>query len=307
VRPDIYRDPSNGRLHVVASSFDDAPYVYYTTSDDMGASWNPVRQVNVASAGGQRTRYASIHANGPNVFITGRTLEFIFLILPRFRVFAIRSTNDGETWSNLTGLAVHDGLLSGEYGASLAGAGDRLYLAYEHDGGVYFRHSEGGATWSDAESLGTGAWPSITQRDDGQAWLMWETSGSLFLRHYTGSTWDPTETILAATGLNKGYYPNLKLGASSDRVEWAATHCSGAPFRLIVDGRAAGGTPPPTPTDTPTATNTPTPTDTSTPTPTPTHTPTPTPTATFTLTPTSTIRPTATPTGYRTFLPLITK
>ncbi|HKZ82931.1 MAG TPA: S8 family serine peptidase [Anaerolineae bacterium] len=238
VRPDIYRDPSNGRLHVVASSFDDAPYVYYTTSDDMGASWNPARQVNVASSGGQRTRYASIHANGPNVFIAGRTLEFIFLILPRYRVFAIRSTNGGETWSNLTGLAVHDGLLSGEYGASLAGDGDRLYLAYEHNGAIDFIRSDGGADWSDAENLGTGAWPSVTQRDDGQAWLMWESEGNLLLRHFTGSVWEPAETVLTATSRSKGYYPNLKLGASADRIEWAVTNCNGSPYRLMVDWRS---------------------------------------------------------------------
>ncbi len=241
VRPDIYHDPSNGRLHVVASSFDDAPFVYYTTSNDMGASWNPVRQVNVASTGGQRTRYASIHAHGPNVFITGRTLEFIFLILPRYRVFAIRSANSGETWSNPTPLAMHDGLLSGEYGASLAGDGDRLYLAYEHNGAINFIQSDGGADWSAAENLGTGAWPSITQRDDGQAWLMWESEGNLMLRHYTGSVWDPPETVLTATSRSKGYYPNLKLGAGGDRVEWAATNCSGSPYRLMVDSRPVSG------------------------------------------------------------------
>jgi thermitase len=241
VRPDIYRDPSNGRLHVVASSFEDAPFVYYTTSNDMGTSWDPARQVDVASTGGQRTRYASIYANGSNVFIAGRTLEFIFLILPRYRVFATRSTNGGETWSNLTQLALHDGLLSGEYGASLAGSGDRLYLSYEHNGEVYFRRSNDGAAWSDAESLGPGAWPSITQRDDGQAWLMWESEGNLMLRHFTGSVWEPAETVLTATSRSKGYYPNLKLGASADRIEWAATNCSGSPYRLMVESRPVSG------------------------------------------------------------------
>ncbi len=246
VRPDVYVDPANGRLHLVASSFDDSPYVYYTTSDNHGTTWSAVRQVNVASTGGQRSRYAAVHANGVNVYIGGRTIEFLFFgLLPRYRVFTIRSSNSGETWSELTLTppVVHDGLFSGEYGASLAGIGDRLYLAYEHNGDIYFRRSDGGVGWSDAENLAAGAWPAATQGDDGQAWLMWETEGSLLLRHYTGSSWDPAETVLAATGRSKGYYPGLKLGTGGDLVEWAATHCPGAPFRLMVDARSIFGGP----------------------------------------------------------------
>ncbi len=328
VRPDLYVDSSAGSLHLVASSLDDAPYVYYTSSDDGGATWGLVRQVNVDSTGVQKTRYGTVHANGLNVYVAGRTVEFTFFgLIPYFRVVTIRSLDGGITWNNRTELAVHYGLLAGEYGVSLAGVGDRLYLGYEHNGAIYFRRSEGGIGWSNAENLGAGAWPSVMQGDDGQAWLMWESGGSLFLRHYTGSIWDPAETVLAASGLNKSYYPNLKLGAGGDRVEWAATHCSGAPYRLMVDGRAAGGAPPPsptptatftttptptdtptatasatpTPTDTPTATNTPTATPTDTATPTPTNTPTPSPTATLTPTPTDT--PTATPTDTATPTP----
>jgi len=316
VRPDLYVDSSTGRLHLVASSFDDAPYVYYTSSGDGGATWGQVRQVNVDSTALQKTRYAAVHANGLNVYVVGRTVEFTFFgLIPRYRVVTIRSPDGGTTWNSLTELAVYDGWFTAEYGVSLAGAADRLYLGYEHSGGVYFRRSEGGTGWSAAENLGAGKWPSVMQKDDGQAWLMWESGGSLFLRHYTGSTWDAAETVLAASGLNKGYYPNLKLGASGGRVEWAATHCSGAPYRLMVDGRAAGGDPPPSPTptatftttptstDTPTATAsaTPTQTPTDTATPTPTNSPTPSPTATLTPTPTDT--PTATPTDTATPTP----
>ena len=75
--------------------------------------------------------------------------------------------------------------------------------------------------------------------------MFWESEGSLLLRHYSGGTWAPVETVLQGNSLNKGYYPNLKLGTSGERLEWVFTHCSGAPFRLVVDGQPV--TPGPTP------------------------------------------------------------
>jgi hypothetical protein len=59
----------------------------------------------------------------------------------------------------------------------------------------------------------------------------------LLLRHYSDAVWEPAETVLEASGLSKGSYANLKLGTSGDRVEWVFTHCSGSPFRLVVDGQ----------------------------------------------------------------------
>jgi hypothetical protein len=233
VRPDLYLDPSNGRLHLVAASDDNTPYVYYTYSDDGGEIWETVSNVEV----GQNTRYADVHAFGPQVYIAGRTLEwvtFIFLDIPRYRVFAIRSLDEGSTWGDLTVLATHDGMSSGEYGLSLAGVANRLYLAYEHSGTIRFRTSQDGAVWSDRENLGDAKWPSLTQADDGQAWVMWEKDGNLELSHYTGAIWEAEET------LGKGTYPNLKLGIGGDSVEWVATHCSGAPFRLMYDSRVPG-------------------------------------------------------------------
>ncbi|MGH2628471.1 MAG: S8 family serine peptidase, partial [Anaerolineales bacterium] len=47
VRPDLFFDPLSGALHLVASSFDDAPFVYYTRSEDGGVSWQAVSQVNL--------------------------------------------------------------------------------------------------------------------------------------------------------------------------------------------------------------------------------------------------------------------
>jgi hypothetical protein len=68
---------------------------------------------------------------------------------------------------------------------------------------------------------------------------MWESEGNLLLRHFTGSAWEGPETVLTASSRSKGYYPNLKLGASADRIEWAATNCSGSPYRLMVGWRFA--------------------------------------------------------------------
>lgn len=75
--------------------------------------------------------------------------------------------------------------------------------------------------------------------------MIWESKGSLLLRHYTGGTWAPAETVLQGSSLSKGYCPSLKLGNSGERLEWVFTPCSGSPFHLVVDGRPA--TPGPTP------------------------------------------------------------
>jgi len=241
VRPSLYLDPSNGRLHVAASSFDDAPYVYYAASSDSGATWGVVQSVSLASASGQNTRYAAVHANGPNVYVAVRTFESGFLgLTSRYRLKTIRSLDNGNSWTDLTELAVYDG---SEYGFSLAGRGDRLYLGYEHGGEIYFRRSEDGVNWSNAEGLGAGARPSLAQESDGQAWLMWEDGGSLSLHHYNGAAWDRAQTVLTGNGLSKAYQPNLNLNSNSGLAEWAAAHCSGAPYRLLYGARAVADVP----------------------------------------------------------------
>ncbi|MBI3969860.1 MAG: S8 family serine peptidase [Chloroflexi bacterium] len=289
VRPDVYLDPASGKLHLVASSFDDARYVYYTASSDGGQSWGAVRQVDVASAAGQLSRYADVHANGSTVYIAARTVEFTFFgLIPVYRLVTVVSPDGGASWGSLVEHANHQGLYSGEYGASLAGIGDRLALAYEHAGGIYVRQSTGGTSWGAADNIAaSGAWPSVALSDAGLVWVGWESGGSLFLRHHTGTAWDPTETVLAATGLSKGYYFNLKLGASAEKVEWAAANCSGAPYRVTYDSRPAPSGPAPTSTETPTPTPSATATASATPTATPPATSTPTATATSTSTPVS--------------------
>jgi PKD repeat protein len=244
VRPDLFVDPSNGKLHLVASSLDNAQYVYYRTSSDGGATWGPVRSVDpTTSSTASNSRYATVHANGPNVYIAARTVA-----QPLFTVYylhTVRSTDGGESWFDQMKISSYQAVFTGEYGVSLAGVGDRLYMVYEVGGGLYFRRWDG-MGWSDYLQLeGSGAWPTVTQADDGQAWMMWVSSGSLLLRHYTGDVWEPGETVLEATSFAKAYYPNLKLSTSADRVEWVATHCSGAPYRLTYDSRAIGASNPP--------------------------------------------------------------
>lgn len=291
VRPDLFLDPSNGGLHLVASSLDNTSFVYYRSSGDRGATWDALRSVNPStSTTPSNTRYATIYANGPNLYIAARTVNKSFLTT--YYLHTVRSMDGGQTWIDQTKISSYLALLTGEYGVSLAGVGDRLYMGYEVGGGLYFRRYDG-AGWSAYEQLETaGAWPSITQAEDGQAWLTWENDGSLMLRHYTGSTWEPAQTILPGNGLFSAHYPNLKLGSSGSRIEWVSTACNGAPFQLIYDGRDVSGAP--APTDTPTSTSTPT--DTPTATGTPTSTNTPTPTLTLTSTATSTHTPTSTPT-----------
>ncbi|MEJ2736734.1 MAG: S8 family serine peptidase [Anaerolineae bacterium] len=232
VRPDLAVD-EEGVLHLVSASLDNAPTIYYASSTGEGAegSWSPVRQIDV----GYPSRYASVYANAGQITIAGRTVEFIFYgLLPRYRLFTVRSTNGGATWGDLTELEVHDGLFSGEYGVSLAGVGEQLYLGYEHNGGIYFRRSQDGANWSPPDSLGAGAWPSITQAPDGQAWMLWARDPNLVLRHYVGTAWDPEET------LGEGSYPNLKLGTGGGLLEWVAAQGGCAPIRLGYGSRVLG-------------------------------------------------------------------
>jgi thermitase len=294
VRPALYFDPVAARLHLVASSLENAAFVYHASLDVGSGSWSAVHQVSVTTATGgtQNSRYAAVHANGQNVYIAGRSIEPAYGgLIPRYRVFIVRSNDGGGSWDDPTELAVYEGFLGTEAGVSLAGIGDRLYLGYEDQGAITFRTSQGGASWSPPETVGAGAWPSVTQAEDGQGWLIWESGGNLLLRRYNGGGWDATETVLAATIGSQGAYPNLKLGIAGDRVEWVATNCSGAPYRLMVGARSALAVPTPTPTATFTPGPSPTPTETGTPTQTPTPTPTATPTRTVTPTRTATFTP----------------
>ncbi|MEJ2732851.1 MAG: S8 family serine peptidase [Anaerolineae bacterium] len=244
VRPALFVDPGNDRLHLVAGSFDNAPYVAYARSEDAGATWSQASQVYVSTGGAENSRYAAVHAHGDHVYLAGRTVELVFGLFPRLRVFTVRSTDGGSTWGDLTILAEHIGFLSGAYGVSLAGVGDRLYLGYEHAGTIYFRHSQDGVAWTEASNLGSGHWPSVTQARDGRG----GSSGRARAACCSATTWGawaPAETVLQGSSLNVGYYPNLELGASGERLEWVFTHCSGSPFRLVVDGRPVTPGPPP--------------------------------------------------------------
>jgi thermitase len=247
VRPDLFLDPTNGRLHLVASSLDDAPYVYYLASGDQGLNWNnPVAQVNPSTGTtgeNSSTRYATVHANGNNVYIVSRTVGgFLFVT---YYMHSVRSIDGGQTWFDQFKISSYQAVLSGEYGISLAGVDDRVYMGYEVGGNLYFR-SHDGTMWSNYETLELGdadnvyRWPTITQADDGQAWMLFASNGELFMRHYDGSVWAPKESV------GSGSFANLKLGPSGDRVEWVATQCNGAPFMISYDFRTVGANDPPT-------------------------------------------------------------
>jgi outer membrane biosynthesis protein TonB len=315
VRPSLYLDPTNGRLHLVAASNDNATYVYYRASGDHGATWTPVTSVSVVSASAQRSRYAAVHASGSNVYVAGRSVEKSFFYT-YYRLFVTRSTDGGASFESPQILSTYTAVTGGEYGVSLAGIGDRVYLGYEVGGNIYFRRNDTGSAWGNYLQIGMGSWPSITQGEDGQAWIVWQNGDNLSLRHYSGAAWDPaTETLVTGNSFGKASYPNLKLGTSGGLVELASTYCDGAPLRLGYLARTADGGSPPTatptstatatatPTSTPTPTSTATATPTSTPTPEPTWTPTPTSTATATPNPTATPTDTATPTATPTLTP----
>ncbi len=242
--PTLYYDATTGRLHLVVASNGDGPSVYYTSSADGGQTWAPLRQVSAVSAGSQRTRYVALHAKGSRLFLAVRATEPAFFgLMTAYRVLALHSTDGGETWSAPVELSSYTAYGIAEAGFSLAGVGEQLYLTYAQSGKIYFRRSDDGISWSEPTELGKGAWPSITQADDGQGWVAWEENGSLWLRRYVGGGWDSAESLLTANARSKMYYPNLKLGVSGGLVEWVTTHCSGAPFRLSYDKRALADMP----------------------------------------------------------------
>jgi thermitase len=294
VRPDLYVDPTNGRLHVIAASLDDSPNLYYRASNTQGATWGSLSQFN-ASGSTSYTRYASIYANGDNLYIAARTVENL-LFYTYYYLYTARSTNGGVTWTDKTQISSYLAFTTGEYGVSLAGVGNRLYMGYEVGSNLYFRRNDG-AGWSNYLQLETGdlnnvyKWPSITQADDGQAWITFQVNGQLYMRHYDGANWEAKQSI------GSGNYANLKRGAGGGKVEWVSTICNGSPFDLKY-GSLNLGPPPSTPTASSTSASTSTPTSTNTPTPisTPTSTATPTATVTLTATPTATATPTTTPT-----------
>ncbi|NLS76209.1 MAG: S8 family serine peptidase [Chloroflexi bacterium] len=238
VRPALYLDPTNGRLHLAAASDNDGS-LYYAASDDGGLTWSAARSIDAASGPGQTARYAALHAAGDHVTLAARTTEPAFYgLMAVFRLLALHSADGGQTWSGPVELSSDSDSAGDEPGLSLAGVGHRLYLAYAAGDHILFRRSDDGLAYGDPVDVGAGLWPSIAQGEDGQGWVAWEDAGSLWWRRYTGDGWDSPEQILTASSLSKTYYPNLKLGTSGGRVEWVATHCNGAPFRLSYEGRA---------------------------------------------------------------------
>jgi hypothetical protein len=64
-------------------------------------------------------------------------------------------------------------------------------MGYEVGSNLYFRRYDG-AGWSNYLQLEIGdlnnvyKWPTITQASDGQAWMVFQVNGQLYMRHYDG-------------------------------------------------------------------------------------------------------------------------
>ncbi|MGB3703076.1 MAG: S8 family serine peptidase, partial [Anaerolineales bacterium] len=251
VRPDLFLDPTNGRLHVIASSLDSAldpldstSDLYYRASNDQGATWQQLQTFSPSNST-PKTRYATLHAHGDNIYVVARTVSNIANIIFYYYMHTVHSTDGGLSWIDQTQISSFLAFTSGEYGISLAGEGDRVYMAYEVGSNLYFRYHDG-TIWSDYETLELGdaeninKWPTITQAEDGQAWMLFEVNGQLYKRHYDGSTWSEKELI------GPGSYANLKLGASGNKLEWVSTQCNGAPFLIEYDWATVEAQPTPT-------------------------------------------------------------
>jgi thermitase len=275
VRPDMFLDPTNGRLHVIASSLDHVPEgtsdLYYITSGDQGATWVNFKIFN-PSGTTSKTRYATLHAHEDNIYVITRTITNFLNILFYYDMYTTESTDGGLNWSAGNHISSYSAIASAEYGISLAGVGDRMYMGYEVGTNMYFRRNDGDG-WGGLNDnyieldLGysetdpsnplnsiayTYKWPTITQAEDGQAWLMYEEHKEStlyglqhikhYMRQYNGSTWAEKELI------ESGNFTNFKLGTSADRLEWVSTQCNGAPFFIEYDWAPVDDAPP-TPTD----------------------------------------------------------
>ena len=130
-------------------------------------AWSPVHPVNPSLnlTTASNTRYATVYANGDNVYIAARTLSKSFFTT--YYLHTVRSTNGGETWFDQYKVSSYVALLSGEYGVSLAGVGDRLYMGYEVGGGLYFRTWQNGA-WSNYVQLETAG--AVAVNHPGRRW-----------------------------------------------------------------------------------------------------------------------------------------
>ena len=243
VRPDIYLDPSNNRLHVVASSFDNARYAYYRSSDDGGTTWTNVRNVDFV----YYTRYASVYAYGDRVYIASRLTDGNWLI-PTYYVSLMRSLDGGVTFRDRQLFVSHLAFTSGEYGLSLAGFEDTFYILYEHANTIRFGKSNDGVNWEQVNvyTQGGGKWPTMTATPDGQALLAWlKNYDVMMVRSYLGgplnqlASYDPPEDLYATK------YPNFKMTTNYGRAAWVSTDCSGAPFGLSYDFRPTSGNMPP--------------------------------------------------------------
>jgi len=250
VRPDIYLDPSTNQLHVVASSFDDANYAYYRSAskDESGLHWSGVVNVDFQL----KTRYATVYAYGQTVYIASRITDG-FMLGPAYYVGIIRSFDGGATWQDGRVMdsentdPLNKDMYSAEYGLSMSGYKNTLFLLNEWEGEMHFRrHTVGGNidNWEGANLAPLDSkWPTVTAAPDGTAWVAYVGApGNIYARQFKGgaiTNFSSTEVLPAAS------YPNFKYGTNYGKAEWVSTYCDGSPFSVSHTTRVSESNTPP--------------------------------------------------------------
>jgi len=249
VRPDVYFDHSTQKLHAVASSYDDAKYAYYRSFDPANNAWTPIKYVDFNQFGNlflQKTRYASVYAYGQNVYIAGRTTDGFYTS----NTVMMRSLDGGNTWQPGKLFATHSSALSSEYGMSLAGFENTMFILYELNGQIIIGKSTDGVNWETdvwVSGADVAKWPSITASPDGKAFFAWvNQEGKVKYRNYEGGPINSSDSYgdTQELYLFGHQYPNFKAGTNHGKVEWVTSVC-GVPFDIDSDSRPNGANTPP--------------------------------------------------------------
>ncbi len=163
----LMKDPRDGRLHAATSHFVYGPTTHY--SDDLGQTWTQAREVPAFSrpskSGHPSGTVEEAFSGGPNLdkpesvtsvwnITPGRASETGVLYAGIQPAALFKSTDRGETWSNVEGLYDHP--QRGQWGPGAGGLclhtilldprdSNRMYIAISAAG--TYRTEDGGQTW----------------------------------------------------------------------------------------------------------------------------------------------------------------
>jgi hypothetical protein len=178
----------------------------YAISYDYGATWSEAEYIFSLS-----WEHILTHATAGN----DSTINVIFSSQAGYilRFFNVRSTDFGETWSDVDSLFT--GFLTGFY--DMAAYGDYFHFVWYGsfiDGEMwetyYMRSTNGGVSWSenipigDIDTIGS-YWPTVTTNELGNVLVSWTDfryspsvfNGDIFLKfsYNHGQTWSPEQQI----------------------------------------------------------------------------------------------------------------